>query len=344
MLLLGRPALADTLRLATWNAGLDRAGPGLLLQDILRGEDPQVAAAVQVLAALDADVLVLTGVDYDHGLVALSAFERGLAAAGAGYPHRFALRPNTGMATGLDIDGDGRLGTPRDAQGWGRFAGEGGMAILSRLPVDAAGVRDLSAMLWRDLPGAVLPPGMPADQAEVQRLSTTGHWVVPLILPDGGRLTLLVWHATPPVFDGPDDRNGRRNHDEAALWLRLLEGALGPVPEAPFVVIGDGNLDPVDGEGRADAMRALLSHPALQDPAPRGSHGRTEPAHNGDPALDTALYDPGPGGLRVDVILSSADLTVTGSGVLWPPDSDPLAAMLRAASRHRPVWVDLDLP
>ena len=339
-MLLVRPALAETLRLATWNAGLDRAGPGLLLHDILSDDDAQVAAVVQVIVALDADVLLLTGVDYDHGLVALQALD---ARLGNGYPTRFALRPNTGMATGLDIDGDGRLGTPRVAQGWGRFSGEGGMAILSRLPVDEPAVRDLSALLWRDLPGAMLPPGFPETHAAVQRLSTTGHWVVPLVLPDGGRLTLLVWHATPPVFDGPEDRNGRRNHDEAALWLRLLEGALGPVPEAPFVIIGDGNLDPLDGDGRRQAMQALLTHPALQDPAPRGLHQRTEPGHKGDPALDTALYDPGPGGLRVDVILPSADLTVTGSGVLWPPDSDPLAATLRAASRHRPVWVDLSV-
>ena len=344
LLLLAWPVRAEPLRVATWNAGLDRAGPGLLLQDVLSDDDPQVAAAVQVVAALDADVLVLTGVDYDHGLVALRAFATRTAAAGVAYPHLFALRPNTGMATGLDMDGDGRLGGPRDAQGWGRFAGEGGMAILSRLPVDEGAVRDLSALLWRDLPGAILPPAFLPDQAAVQRLSTTGHWVVPLILPGGGRLSLLVWHATPPVFDGPDDRNGRRNHDEAALWLRLLDGSLGPVPEAPFVIVGDANLDPVDGEGRDAAMKALLTHPSLQDPAPRGTPGRIEPAHKGDPALDTALYDPGPGGLRVDVILPSAGLMVVGSGVLWPPDNDPLAVVLAQASRHRPVWVDLSLP
>lgn len=63
----------------------------------------------------------------------------------------------------------------------------------------------------------------------------------------------------------------------------------------------------------------------------------------GDPALDTALYD-GLGGLRVEVILPSADLVVDGAGVLWPPDTDPLAAMLATASRHRPLWVDLTLP
>jgi hypothetical protein len=94
--------------------------------------------------------------------------------------------------------------------------------------------------------------------------------------------------------------------------------------------------------GAPTASAALLSNPALQDPAPRGSHGRAEPDQKGDPALDTALYDFG--GLRVDYVLPSADLRVTGAGVLWPPEGDPLAATLRAASRHYPVWVDLTLP
>ena len=63
----------------------------------------------------------------------------------------------------------------------------------------------------------------------------------------------------------------------------------------------------------------------------------------GDAALDTALYD-GLGGLRVEVILPSAGLKVTGSGVLWPPEDDPLAGTLPLASRHRPLWVDIALP
>ncbi|MFN7599368.1 MAG: endonuclease/exonuclease/phosphatase family protein, partial [Cereibacter sp.] len=142
------PCLAETLRVATFHAELSRDGPGLLLRDILRS-DPQVEAAARVIAFADPDVLVLLGIDYDHGLVALGAFADRVAAAGSVYPHRFALRPNTGYATGLDMDGDGRLGGPRDAQGYGRFAGQGGMAVLSRLSIDPAGVRDLSGLLWR---------------------------------------------------------------------------------------------------------------------------------------------------------------------------------------------------
>ena len=336
---------AETLRIATYNTDLTRRGPGLLLRDILRGDDPQVVAVQQMLLALDADVILLTGIDYDLTLAALTALADQLAAQGQIYPHRFALRPNTGTPTGLDVDGDGRLGGPRDAQGYGRFSGEGGMAVLSRLPVEASEVTDYSTFLWRDVPGTLSPDADPLR--EIQRLSTTGHWQVPLRLPGSKSLRLLAWLATPPVFDGPEDRNGKRNHDEAAFWRQLIDGHLPmPAPESPFVLLGDANLDPADGEGLRQGLRDLLNHPALQDAKPRGTRGHEDPGQSGDPALDTADYTAraGPGHLRVDLVLPSADLKVTGSGVLWPPPGDPLAEVAATASRHRPVWVDIVLP
>ena len=142
-----QPAGAETLRIATWNVGLDRIGPGLLVKDLSEGEDPQSLAVVRVLAALDADVVLLTSVDYDRGGVALDLLADLLAKAGQVYPHRFALRPNTGTQTGLDVDGNGRTGDPRDAQGFGLYSGNAGMAVLSRLPIDAEGARDFSGFL-----------------------------------------------------------------------------------------------------------------------------------------------------------------------------------------------------
>lgn len=313
-----------------------------MLQDLRRGGTAQQAAVVATLVALDADVVLLTGMDFDARGEALAALAALLQAKGAAYPHRLALRPNTGMATGLDLDGNGQLAEPRDAMGYGRFAGEGGMALLSRLPIDQGGIRDFSGFLWADLPGNLMPDTDPARA--IQRLSTTGQYEVPIRLPDGKSLRLLVYYASPPVFDGPEDRNGRRNHDETAFWLRLIGGELAlPPPEPPFVLLGQPNLDPLDGEGRVQAIAALLSHPALQDPAPKGSAGRSEPGQRGDPTLDTALYD-GLGGLRVEQILPSADLRLVEAGVLWPPDTDPMAAVLATASRHRPVWVEIALP
>jgi len=302
-------------------------------------------------------VLLLTGIDHDPGGATLAALAGAFAAAGLPYPHRVALPSNAGLPSDLDLDGDGRAGTPRDAQGYGAFRGQGAMALLSRLPVETAAIRDFSAIRWRDMPAPDLPrhgdgtpfPSAPAQAA--QRLSSTGHWAVPLVLPGGGRLTILAFAATPPVFDGPEDRNGRRNAAEIAFWTHLLDGRradlLGPPPAPPFAILGRANLDPEDGAGQHDAIRALLADPRLQDPAPAspGAAAAADPDHRGDPARDTAEWQGArlPGNLRVDYVLPSADLAVTGAGVHWPVDGAD-AATARAASRQRLVWVDIALP
>ncbi|MFN6952647.1 MAG: endonuclease/exonuclease/phosphatase family protein [Albidovulum sp.] len=344
---------AESVRVATFSPDLSRDGPGLLLRDILTAKDPQVEAAAQVIAGAAPDVIVLTGFDYDLDGIALQAFAERVRASGADYPHRLALRPNTGLATGRDLDGDGAKGGPGDAQGFGRFSGEGGMAVLSRFPIGP--VSDYSSFLWRDLPRNLMAgAGLPEDAAAVQRLSSAGHWAVPVTLPGGQVLTLLAWKATPPVFDGPEDRNGRRNHDEAAFWLRLLDGELPfPAPSGPFVLLGDANLDPVDGDGRADALTALLSDPRLQDPRPTSPGGvaaasaqaGANVSQAGDPALDTADWPDagGPGNLRVDYVLPSSDLFIKEAAVWWPAPDAPGAATAAAASRHRLVYVNIAL-
>ncbi|MFT7057729.1 MAG: hypothetical protein ACJASV_000228 [Pseudorhodobacter sp.] len=322
------PAQAENLRIATYNAELSRRGPGQLLRDIVTGKDPQITAVIKVLSQLDADVLALTNFDYDYDSVALSALAEALGQAGTPYPYRFALRPNTGWPTGLDLDGDGKLGGPRDAQGFGYFSGQGGMAVLSRMPINTEAVRDFSGFLWRDLPGALLPDGMTLAAQDIQRLSTTGHWEVPVLLAEGQTIRLLLWHATPPVFDGPEDRNGRRNHDEAAFWLHLIDGALAaPAPQAPFVLLGDANLDPIKGDGLPAAITALLAHPKLQEV----------------PTAQTALFAQ-TGGLRVDYLLPSSQLQITASGVLGSHEVTDQPTPFMAASRHLPVWADITLP
>ncbi len=339
--LLAAPLRAESLRIAAYHSDLGRDGPGLMLRDILAGDD-QVAALVQVIAHVSPDVLLLLRFDYDHGQAALSAFAEKLTAAGMAYPHRFALRPNTGMATGLDMDGDGRLGTPDDAQGFGRFAGAGGMAILSRLPIDSEAARDFSGFLWRDLPGALLPE-VPADALAVQRLSSTGHWDVPVTLPDGTRLHLLAFHGSTPAF-GRGERNLRRNHDEVRFWQHYLDGALPMAPpDAPLVLLGSANLDPQAGDGIGQAMADLLAHPRLQDPGQTSPGAAAAPPSRADPAQATADWER-PGRLRAVYVLPSYDLTATGSGVFWPAPDDPLAEVAATASSHRLVWVDIALP
>ncbi|MEO0401386.1 MAG: endonuclease/exonuclease/phosphatase family protein [Pseudomonadota bacterium] len=325
-------AWADTIRIATYNTELQRDGPGLLLRDLARGKDGQINAVLAVIQQADADILALQGIDYDLTSEALTRL-----AKAANYPHHFALRPNTGMPTGLDMDGDGRLGGPRDAQGYGRFSGQGGMAVLSRFPILTEEVQDFSDLLWRDTPNPTLPhvndapfPSAPAQAA--QRLSTTGHWIVPVKTPTG-RMDLMTFHASPPVFDGPEDRNGKRNHDEIRLWQHVLDGAIGTAPAGPFVIAGDANLDPVDGSGIKAAIKTLLADPRVQDVRPQGDQG-----------TDTADWtDPVPGNLRVDYVLPSQHWSVVDSGVMWPSPTAALAETVTQASRHHLVWVDLAL-
>ncbi|HEY0276598.1 MAG TPA: endonuclease/exonuclease/phosphatase family protein [Paenirhodobacter sp.] len=321
------PLRAETVRVATYDPGLSRDGPGLLLRDLTAGKDKQIIAVIAVIAEVSPDILLLTGFDWDLRGVALRAFQARLAAAGVDYGYSYAPRPNTGMATGLDLDGDGRRGGPRDAQGYGLFSGADGMALLSRLPIRTEAARDFSAFLWQDLPeaqvdGADLTP----EVRKIQRLSTTSHWDVPVELRSGVTLGLRAFGATPPVFDGPEDRNGRRNHDETAFWLRYQDGLLPVVPRpGPWVVLGDAGLDPIRGEGRKDALIRLLGLAA--DPLA---------------GVDTVDYGGTTGRMRADYVLPSADLTVTGAGVYWPEGAAGETAA--TASRHRLVWVDISLP
>lgn len=333
---LGLAAHADPLRIATYSPDLSRDGPGLLLRDLGR-KDAQIEAAIRVVAETRPDILLLTKFDWDYEGRALDAFAARLAEAGLDYPHRFAARPNSGMATGLDLNADGRLGTADDAQGFGTFSGQGGMAILSRHPIGP--VTDHTDFLWRDLPGHLMPP-LPEDVVAIRRLSSTAHWDAVVTVADRP-LHLLGMSATPPVFDGPEDLNGRRNHDELAFWLHHL-------PDGPFVLAGNLNLDPMDSEGRPEALARIMAH--VTDPLPRSpggaaARGGVNDGHKGDPALDTGDWsdDKPPGNLRVDYVLPAKGLKVLGSGVLWPADG-PLAEAALAASAHRLVWVDLDWP
>lgn len=344
-----RLSAADSLRVATYNVELERKGPGLLLRDMERGGDAQIEAALRVIARVAPDVLALQGLDWDYDQVALTAFAELLAGAGAPYPHLFSARPNRGLASGLDLNGDGRLGGPEDGHGFGEFTGQGGMAVLSRFPIVTEDIRDLSAVLWRDLPDALLPTHpdgtpFPSEAAlAAQRLSNTGHWIVPIALVDESRMALLTFQAVPPVFDGPEDQNGRRNHDEILIWRDVLDGEYGPVPDR-FVLAGGANLDPQDSDGLRSAIRTLLGDPRLQDPRPESPGGAAaeDQGHAGDSALDTVDWR-GPGRLRVDYVLPSAGWQVVDAGVYWPAPGQEGHDDALAGSRHRLVWVDLAL-
>jgi hypothetical protein len=243
------------------------------------------------------------------------------------------------------------------------------MVVYSRFPIDRDNVRTFQTFLWRDMPDALLPrdPDSNApyysDQALARfRLSSKSHWDVPIDL-GGHVLHLLAAHPTPPVFDGPEDRNGRRNHDEIRFWadyvdpgrsgyIRDDQGRSGGLPQgAAFVIAGDLNADPHDGDSTGRPAELLLRHPLVRStPVPSSRGGvqaaRANPArngeHRGDPAHDTAEFS-GPGNLRIDYVLPVRDLAVRDCGVFWP-ESGESGADLVGCSDHRLVWIDVAWP
>jgi len=122
----------------------------------------------------------------------------------------------------------------------------------------------------------------------------------------------------------------------------------------PFVVLGDLNSDPFDGDSTGNAARQLLRNPMVaRRPVPSSDggveaaalQGRENNTHQSDPAFDTADFGdaaPSPGNLRVDYVLLSRQLRIKRAGVFWPTQQDPLAALV-AASDHRLVYVDVKL-
>lgn len=327
-------AIADPIKIATYNTELSQKGPGLLLRALDSGRDPKVEAALATIIEANADILVLQGIDWDLEHKTLTALSARLA--DLEYKFTFSREPNRGQTTLLDMNGDGRKFTAADAQGYGAFRGAQGMVVLSRYPLLSETLIDLSNMLWRDLPGADLPEyedgtAFPSVEAQyIQRLSSTNHWILPVQVSEQETLNLMIFHASPPVFDGPEDQNGKRNRDELRLWQYALDRSDILPNDQRVILIGDANSDPDKGAGHKDAITALLTHPRLQDPTPQGeAYGSA-----------TVLW-PQTGPMRVDYILPDHRLSAVASGVLFPKDQDHPA---HRASRHYLVWVEIAFP
>lgn len=374
-------AAQTTLRVASYNAALTGDAPGALIADLRDGANAEAQALAEVIQSVRPDILLVNELDWDADGTAADLFRtRYLAvgqngAEGIDYPYFVAPPVNTGVASGIDLDGDGALGGPGDAWGFGAHPGQYGFAVFSRWPIDSAAMRSFQTLPWRAMPGSLLdapdPEGAPlagpeglygAEAAAALRLSSKTHLDLPVILGDA-RVHILASHPTPPVFDGPEDRNGKRNHDEIRFWADYIDGADWIIDDAGragglsesvrFVILGDLNADPFDGDSRGAGVRQLLEHPAVLGsatearitPAGAGSLGQPEEAvgQSGDPRFDTADFGPRPGNLRVDYVLPSrAGFRWTDSGVVWPRDGAPLAEAAKA-SDHRLVWVDLEL-
>ena len=372
------------IRVATFNCSLNRQAAGQLVRDFSDGTNPQGQAVAEIIQRVRPDILLLNEFDYDRQGEAVRLFQREYLAARQGgqrpieYPYYYIAPVNTGAASGLDMDGDGRADGPADAFGYGQFEGQYGMVLFSKFPIQMPAVRTFQRFLWKDMPGALLPDDETTEAAgdwysqkalAVLRLSSKSHWDVPVEI-GGAVLHVLASHPTPPVFDGTEDRNGRRNHDEIRFWTDYItpdkseyiyddRGLFGGLSaEAMFVLCGDLNADPVDGDGLREGIGGLLAHRRVRDvrPASKGAaeaaalQGGVNSDHIGPPELDTYQSRPGlpPGNLRLDYVLPCRTMAVIKAGVFWPEKADPLwrltAGPPHVSSDHRLVFVDLVIP
>jgi hypothetical protein len=370
----------EPLRVATFNASLNRTAAGELVRDLSTGENAQARTIAEIVQRADADVILLNEFDYADGAVDLFR-ENYLAVAQNGaapidYPYAFVAPSNTGVPSGFDLNNDGTVGGGDDALGFGAYEGQYGMVVLSKHPIQSERVRTFQHFLWKDMPGALLPDdpatAAPADwyspdELAVLPLSSKSHWDVPVKV-GGSVVHVLASHPTPPTFDGPEDRNGLRNHDEIRFWADYIspgkgryivddEGGRGGLRGVSFVIVGDQNADPRDGDSVDAAIDQLLGHWRIRDPQPMSEgaveaaalQGGANAAHTGDSALDTADFaDTAPGNLRADYVLPSFTAPAVDAGVFWPLQADSLSRLTGVfpfpSSDHRLVWADLRVP
>ena len=368
-----------TVRVATFNCNLNRDKAGELLKDLSGGTNKQAQEVARVLRTVRPDIVLLNEFDFSEDNKAVNCFLEEYVNATADwateepilYPYLFTAPVNTGVPSGRDLDHDGKTNGPGDAIGFGKFPGQYGMVLLSQFPIETNDVRTFQKLLWKSMPDALLPPSGKDDNANwysdedlnLLRLSSKSHWDIPVRI-DQQVLHLLTSHPTPPAFDGPEDRNGRRNHDEIRLWAEYLSDAekswliddLGRsgtlASTAAFVILGDQNADPYDGASYQVAINQLLTHPRVNAELTPTSVGGSEAAktqggknseHKGDHSHDTADFnDRGVGNLRADYVLPSKNLNATAAGIFWPLSTDP-GATVADCSDHRLVWIDLKL-
>jgi Endonuclease/Exonuclease/phosphatase family len=381
------------VRFATFNASLNRPVAGQLVSDLSNPTSSSVFVrqaknVAEVIQRVRPDVLLIN--EYDFAPRAVDLFRTNFlevsqnGASPIHYPYAYIAPSNTGIHSGFDLNNFGGIvstpGAPGygdDAFGFGAFPGQFGMVVYSKYPIDAANARTFQLFRWHDMPGNLIPtPFYSPQEVEVLRLSSKSHWDLPIMI-GGKTVHFLVSHPTPPVFDGPEDRNGRRNYDEIRFWADYIspgqsgyiyddEGVAGGLkPGELFVIAGDQNSDPLDGDSIPGAIQQLIDHPLVNAKVTPQSAGAVEAAaqgganatHRSDPRFDTADFaDGAPGNLHADYVLPRKTLQIVDSGVFWPLRSDPLSRLTGVfdfawiavggfpTSDHRSVWVDVTVP
>ena len=333
-----------------------------LINELSSGMNQQIKNIAEIIQRVRPDVVLLNEFDYVESQDAgIQAFLNNYLKVSQqhqlpiDYPFIYLAPVNTGVRV-PDL-----LASKRFSHfGFGRYPGQYGMVLLSKFPIKSDQVRTFQHFLWQDMPGHLMPTDAKGNAwydtnaQRTMRLSSKSHWDIPLDI-CGQDFHVLASHPTPPVFDGDEDRNGRRNHDEIRFWRDYLDaeansyhyddqGKRGGIKaNVPFVILGDLNASAVEGNAHPSAISQLLNHERVNDyTAPTSEGGRENKPNNPHSESHTAGW-----GMRADYVLPSSDTLVTTSGVFWPVQNDELSRLVKdrkASSDHRLVWAELELP
>lgn len=337
----------------------------VLIQELSTGTNPQIINIATIIQTVRPDVILLNEFDYiadpEKGVKAFIKNYLNKDQAGSkaiDYPYFYYSTVNTGQPSPFDLDNNGKAEKfGNDAWGFGMYPGQYAMVLLSRFPIETTQIRTFQHFKWKDMPNGLQvkkadgSPWYSKEAWDQFPLSSKSHWDVPVKI-GSKTVHVLVSHPTPPTFDGPEDKNGKRNHDEIRFWRDYIsdrnnsgyiyddKGNRGGLNEkASFVIMGDQNASPDEGNAITDGIKSLLSHQKVNNDLPPASNGGAQHSPDNKFAKNhTAFWR-----MRADYVLPSRNgLKVLGSGVFWPGKDEPFADLVlkrESSSDHRLVWV-----
>lgn len=361
------------IRVATFNVSMEAtnyesarkiqsANNLALINALATGKHTQIKNIAEIIQRTRPDIILLNEFDYiPDAKAGIDVFKSKylevsqLGFAPIFFPYVYIAPVNTGVKTPFQ-DKNSRL----THYGFGKYPGQYGMVLLSKYPIEFDQVRTFQSFLWQDMPNHLMPKDEAGNawynekESALMRLSSKSHWDLPINVCNQP-LHILASHPTPPVFDGKEDRNGKRNHDEIRFWKDYIKGQKasyhyddsgqtgGIVADRPFVILGDLNASPDEGDAHPNAIKQLLVHPRINNQVvPKSMGGAENKPESMYGKTHTASW-----GIRADYVLPSSELVVEGSGVFWPAANDEASRLVSsrtASSDHRLVWADITLP
>ncbi|MEI8606677.1 endonuclease/exonuclease/phosphatase family protein [Pseudoalteromonas sp. B160] len=364
---------ASSLRVATFNVSMDATNYAENDKDVdpnglvnaLQTNHPQIKNIAEIIQRIRPDILLLNEFDYVSKAQGIDYFKTHYLAKSQNkqpaidYPYSYVGPVNTGLKTPFDLDNDGQAtGIKGDAFGFGFFEGHYGMAVLSRYPIDFDKIRTLQTFKYKDMPNAKMPIDPTTgenwynnEEWQALRLSSKSFWDIPVTV-KGKTLHVIASHPTPPVFDGAEDRNGLRNHDEVRLIKDYIASADylyddhdvkgGLAEKSRFVIVGDLNAAPEGDKKRPDTTNQLLKNSLINSQFTPTSKGAKTTYSEKYAAAYTAYWQ-----ARADYVLPSTyGIEVHDGGVFWPTKSSELYRLIKdrnASSDHRMVWLDISI-